>query len=159
MDSYCSYNHYSNDTVIDFVSNDQNDFFVNGPWPSNGVCAWSGEKQNDAFFYLDDIEMDGSLSLSFEFADVYTGEVDAQNIDIYFNDNLCGQWSIDKSNVGNVYTCTIPIEYVNIGETNHLVVVYKDVEGDVISKNQDVAQSENPYYAVAYKYICFRYGE
>lgn len=159
MDSYCSYNHYSNDTVIDFVSNDQNDFFVNGPWPSNGVCAWSGGKQNDAFFYLDDIEMAGSLLLDFEFADVYAGEVDAQNIAIYFNDNLCGQWSIDKSNVGNVYTCTIPIEYMNIGETNHLVVVYKDVEGDVISKDQDVAQSENPYYAVAYKYIRFRYEE
>lgn len=159
INSQCAYRHYVNGTVIDFVSEYQNPFFVNGPWPSNGSYAWSGGKQNDAFFYLDDVDTANALFLTFDFADVYTDEVDMQNIEIYFNDNLCCHWRIDKNNVGDTYICTVPIEYVNCSDINHLLVVYRDIQEDVLSQYQDVTKCEKPYYSVAYETIQISYGQ
>lgn len=162
INSQCAYKHYVNGTIIDFVSEYQNPFFVNGLWPSNGAYTWSGGKQNDAFFYLDDVSTANELLLTFQFADVYTDEVDKQNIEIYFNENLCCQWSIDKSNVEDIYTCTVPIEYINIDSINHLSVIYRDVQGDDTSQYpqyQDITKCENPYYAVAYEYIQINYRQ
>ena len=158
INDQCSYKHYKDGTVIDFTSEYQNTFFVNGPWPSNSVYAWSGGKQNDAFFYLDNVDEAKALSLTFNFAKVYTDEVDVQNVEVYFNDYLCCQWSIDKNNVDDTYVCTVPIEYVNVDDANHLLIVYKDVQGDVLAQYQDVTKCENPYYALAYEYIQISYG-
>lgn len=159
INTQCAYQRYGNGAIIDFVSQYQNTFFVNGLWPSNGQYSWSGGKQNDAFFYLDAVENASEVYITFDFGDVFTDEVECQDVEIYVNDNLCSQWSIDKRNVSEPFTCTVPIKYINVEDVNHLLVVYKNIQGDVRSQYQDVKLAENPYYALAYEYVYISYDQ
>ena len=155
--SECSYAHYTDGSVSDFVSEFQNDFFCNGTWPSNGISSWSGGEQNDAFFYLDDLDGVSSVTMSFDFEDVNDTYRDEQHIEVYFNDVPVCQWSIGKTNINDSYECVIPVDRINKGSENHLTVKYKDVDGVVVSKYRDMLEADDPLNAVAYKSIEFRY--
>ncbi len=153
----CRYEHYKDGAIIDFGIETQCNFFCNGLWPSDGLYSWSGGEQNDAFFYLDDLDNVESVCLTLNIVDVNTTLVDKQHVSVYLNGNYCGELLIDRSNVGKNFDVVIPCNYVNYNSENHLTIKYDDVVGNVISKNNSIANVEDPLYGIAYKKIKISY--